>query len=63
MRWLILFLVLLNLGYFTWVWHDGRLNPDPYADVPPLERDRGGVRLLDAWVEEDSDSPQAPRID
>ncbi|WP_019558904.1 hypothetical protein [Thioalkalivibrio sp. ALE12] len=51
MRWLILALALLNLGYFVWVWHDGRLDPDPYAEVPPLERDRGTVELLDVRLE------------
>ncbi|WP_018145488.1 hypothetical protein [Thioalkalivibrio sp. AKL6] len=57
MRWLILFLALVNLGYFTWAWHDGRLNPDPYADVPPLERNGGQVELLDAWLEAPADDP------
>ncbi|WP_017942453.1 MULTISPECIES: hypothetical protein [unclassified Thioalkalivibrio] len=51
MRWLILSLALLNLGYFAWVWHDGRLDPDPYADVPPVERNGGDVELLDVWLE------------
>lgn len=51
MRWLILSLVLLNLGYFAWAWHDGRLDPDPYADVPALERNGTEVELLDAWLE------------
>ncbi|WP_018140965.1 hypothetical protein [Thioalkalivibrio sp. ALJ7] len=51
MRWLILFFVLLNVGYLTWAWHDGRLNPDPYGDVPALERNGGELELLDAWLE------------
>ena len=51
MRWLILSLALMNLGYLAWTWHDGRLDPDPYAGVPPLERDRGRVELLDVRVE------------
>lgn len=51
MRWLILLLALMNLGFFAWTWHDGRLDPDPYAGVPPLERDRGGVELLDVRLE------------
>lgn len=54
MRWLILSLALLNLGYVTWVWHEGRLEADPYADMPPPPQAAGRVELVDAWLVHDA---------
>lgn len=54
MRWLILVLALLNLGYVTWVWHEGRLESDPYANMPPAPRAVGRVEIIDAWLVHDA---------
>ncbi|WP_018873742.1 hypothetical protein [Thioalkalivibrio sp. ALJ16] len=52
MRWVVLALVLLNAGYLTWAWYDGRLDPDPYADVPALEPGGREIELREAWLQD-----------
>ncbi|WP_019626435.1 hypothetical protein [Thioalkalivibrio sp. ALJT] len=59
MRWVVLILALLNAGYLLWAWHDGRLDPDPYADVPAPESGGREIELREAWLRQAPDSPAA----